>query len=163
VTMARMRQSKRLINLVRSSFHAEREISGPKIKLDMIFVLCIIIACRSRLQFDALNAAFSQLTESLAMRQAARMLILAGVHCAKNGLRRASASNADILLTKVTPVVQISPTMQKKSNWMDQGVMKRKDAILLGRYWTGLRYAIRIEPLGHRDHVHVYLKIGPKA
>jgi hypothetical protein len=43
------------------------------------------------------------------------------------------------------------------------GLMKRKDAILLGRYWTGLRYAIRIEPLGHRDHVHVYLKIGPKA
>jgi hypothetical protein len=43
--------------------------------------------------------------------------------------------------------------------WMDQGTMQRKQAVLLGRYWTALGHSIRIEPLYHRDHVHVFLRI----
>ncbi len=45
------------------------------------------------------------------------------------------------------------------SAWMDQGKMRRKDAVLLGRHWTALGHAIRIEPLHWRDLVRVYLKI----
>jgi hypothetical protein len=44
--------------------------------------------------------------------------------------------------------------------WMDNGIMLRKQAVILGRYWTALGHSIRIEPLYHRDHVHVYLKIA---
>ena len=46
-----------------------------------------------------------------------------------------------------------------KHKWLDQGVMTRKQAMLLGRYWTALGHSIRTETLQHRDHVHVYLKI----
>ena len=41
--------------------------------------------------------------------------------------------------------------------------MRRKDAIMLGRYWTALGHTIRIEPLYWRDIVHVYLKITRRA
>jgi hypothetical protein len=46
-----------------------------------------------------------------------------------------------------------------KNHWMDQGILKRKQAVLLGRYWTALGHSLRIEPLHHRDYVRVYLKI----
>ncbi len=43
--------------------------------------------------------------------------------------------------------------------WQDQGKMPRKEAVKLGRYWTALGHAIRIEPLHYRNFVRVYLKI----
>jgi hypothetical protein len=46
-----------------------------------------------------------------------------------------------------------------KLQWLDNGVMRRKQAVLLGRYWTALGHSIRIEPLHYKDHVRVYLKI----
>jgi len=51
------------------------------------------------------------------------------------------------------------------TKWMEQGVLKRKDAIKLGRYWTALgpRYSFRIEDLGHKDYVRAYLKITPQS
>ncbi len=45
------------------------------------------------------------------------------------------------------------------SRWIDNGKMSRKEAVKLGRYWTALGHAIRIEPLYWRDTVRVYLRI----
>jgi len=51
------------------------------------------------------------------------------------------------------------------TKWMEQGVLKRKDAVKLGRYWTALgpRYSFRIEDLGHKDYVRAYLKITRRS
>jgi len=47
--------------------------------------------------------------------------------------------------------------------WEDQGKMPRKEAVKLGRYWTALGHAFRIEPLYYRDIVRVWLKITKRT
>ena len=47
--------------------------------------------------------------------------------------------------------------------WMDQGILKRKDALLLAREWTALGHSIRLEHTGRRKLYHVYLKITRRA
>lgn len=49
------------------------------------------------------------------------------------------------------------------STWIDNGKMRRKEAVKLGRYWVALGHAVRIEPLYHKDTVRVYLKITRKG
>ena len=43
--------------------------------------------------------------------------------------------------------------------WMDQGILKRKDALLLARHWTALGHSIRLEHTGRRKLYRVYLKV----
>jgi hypothetical protein len=47
----------------------------------------------------------------------------------------------------------------RKSKWMYQGLLKRKDALLLARHWTALgKHSVRLEHSGRRKLYHVYLK-----
>lgn len=43
--------------------------------------------------------------------------------------------------------------------WIDQGIMRRHDAVRYFRWWTLRGHAVRIEPQYHRDHVRVWLKL----
>jgi hypothetical protein len=45
------------------------------------------------------------------------------------------------------------------NTWMYQGILKRKDALLLARYWTALGHSIRLEHTGKRKLYNVYLRI----
>ena len=42
--------------------------------------------------------------------------------------------------------------------WLDNGIMRRKDALLLAKKWTRLGYSIKLIHAGHK-RFHVYLRI----
>ena len=43
--------------------------------------------------------------------------------------------------------------------WMDQGLLKRREALLLAHHWTKMGHSIRLEHTGRRKLFHVWLKI----
>ena len=43
--------------------------------------------------------------------------------------------------------------------WMDQGLLKRREALLLAHHWTKMGHSIRLEHTGRRKLFHVYLRV----
>jgi len=50
-------------------------------------------------------------------------------------------------------------TVAKANAWIDNGILKRKNALLLAHHWTKLGHSVRLEHTERRKLFHVWLKI----